>query len=106
MVSDSENDLKKMISAKDKMKYSRLFKKAQEALKQCLSIPCYENREITITTKVSKTAKFQGARPPQVIIKGANFENQAPQSEPVRTGNDFHSEILSVSVSYFFYNYK
>ena len=45
-----------------------------------------------MTTKISKTAKFHKARPPQVIIKGANFEDQLPQLESVQTGNEFHSE--------------
>ena len=81
-----------MISSKDKRRYSRSFKKAEDALKNCVSIPGYENREITISVKIFKSARKDRARPQRIIIKGAHFENPVPVA-PDNENMMYHTSV-------------
>ena len=60
--------------SKEKVKYSRYLKSAEDSLKKALLVDNYANRSFTITTKISKSAKYP-VRNPIKIINGANYES-------------------------------
>jgi hypothetical protein len=64
--------------SKDKSKYCRYLKSAEDSLKKALLVDNYTNRSFTITTKISKSAKYP-VRSPIKIINGANYESDASE---------------------------
>jgi hypothetical protein len=64
--------------SKEKMKYCRYLKTAEDSLKKALLLNNYTNRSFTVTTKISKSAKYQ-IRNPIKIINGANYEPDASE---------------------------
>jgi hypothetical protein len=64
--------------SKEKSKYCRYLKSAEDSLKKALLVDNYTNRSFTITTKISKSAKYP-VRNPIKIINGANYESDASE---------------------------
>ena len=62
----------------EKSKYCRYLKSAEDSLKKALLVDNYTNRSFTITTKISKSAKYP-LRNPIKIINGANYESDASE---------------------------
>ena len=54
----------------ERKKYSRYLKSAEDNLKKAVLLDDYSNRNFTIITKISKSAKYR-SRNPIRIIKGA-----------------------------------
>ena len=66
----------------EKSKYCRYLKSAEDSLKKALLVDNYTNRSFTITTKISKSAKYP-VRSPIKIINGANYESDASELNTV-----------------------
>jgi len=49
--------------SKEKSKYCRYLKSAEDSLKKALLVDNYINRSLTITTKISKSAKYPVRNP-------------------------------------------
>ena len=45
--------------SKEKSKYCRYLKSAEDSLKKALLVDNYTNRSFTLTTKISKSAKYR-----------------------------------------------
>ena len=61
--------------SKEKVKYFRYLKSAEDSLKKALLLDNYKNRSFTLTTQISKSAKYQ-IRNQIKVIKGLNFESE------------------------------
>ena len=78
--------------SKEKVKYFRYLKSAEDSLKKALLLDNYKNRSFTLTTQISKSAKYQ-MRNQIKVIKGLNYESEASELnnesvEPMRTEAD------------------
>ena len=78
MCADRNESGQALKMSKEKVKYSRYLKSAEDSLKKALLVDNYTNRSFTITTKISKSAKYP-VRNPIKIINGANYESDASE---------------------------
>ena len=80
MLSETKSDQDRpLFMSKDRSKYSRYLKNAHEYLSKAVQHPDYNNRHFTLTTTISKTAKYP-IRNPIKIIKGVNYESDVSES--------------------------
>jgi hypothetical protein len=72
--------------SKEKVKYLRYLKSAEDSLKKTLLLDNYKNRSFTLTAQISKSAKYQ-IRNQIKVIKGLNFGSEASElnNESVET---------------------
>ena len=64
--------------SKEKVKYFRYLKSAEDSLKKALLLDNYNNRSFTLTTQISKSAKYP-IRNQIKVIKGLNYESEASE---------------------------
>ena len=80
--------------SKDKSKYCRYLKSAEDSLKKALLVDNYTNRSFTITTKISKSAKYP-VRNPIKIMNGANYESDASDAMDISPPESSEEELSS-----------